>query len=610
MCGIAGIIQLSESVEKKDLEKMINLLRHRGPDDNGLFIDENVGLGHVRLSIQDLSTAGRQPFACNANRFHIVFNGEIYNFLELRDELKSDYIFKTKTDTEVILAAYLKWGEECLEKFNGDWAFAIYDSVEKKVFAGRDRYGIKPFYYYHDKNRFIFSSEIKAILPFINVEQNDSLIYDYLVFKRTDHTKDTFFSKVYKLGHGESLVYKGGVLGINRWYNLRDRVKKVERPSLARFRELLKNSIRIRLRSDVPVGVSLSGGIDSSAITSVVAEDLERTDINTFSAVYGKDSGADESEFIDSYRDKLQNMHYTMPDSDSFLGDMEDFVYAQGEPVSTIGPYAQFKVMELAKGKVKVTLDGQGADEQLAGYHYFISTYFIELFKKKKGYQLVKEIFAYLFKQKSLFAFKYLTYYILSNKLKNYANKKTTNFIKPEFMNMWKGNSEVREKLLNPKDLNELLIDHFEFKLEHLLKWDDLNAMYFSIESRVPFLDHNLVEYSLGLDSAWKIRNAETKFILRESVKDILPNKIYSRKDKKGFSTPSDDWFRNTKIIETVYCILKSKSFAQRGYFDVERCLKLYRKHINGDINISREIWQWINLEMWFKKFIDNENIN
>lgn len=610
MCGIVGVIQRSESVEKKDLEKMMNLLRHRGPDDDGLFIDKNVGLGHVRLSIQDLSTAGRQPFACNANRFHIVFNGEIYNFLELREELKSDYIFKTKTDTEVILAAYLKWGEECLEKFNGDWAFAIYDSVEKKIFASRDRYGIKPFYYYHDKSRFIFSSEIKAILPFIDVVQNDSLIYDYLVFKRTDHSKETFFSKVYRLGHGESLTYQNDKLEINRWYNIRDRIKKVEKPSMARFRELLNNSISMRLRSDVPVGVSLSGGIDSSAITSVVTSDLDRTDINTFSAVYGKNYSADESEFIDCYRDELQNMHYTVPDSLSFLRDMEDFVYAQGEPVSTIGPYAQFKVMELAKGKVKVTLDGQGADEQLAGYHYFISTYFIELFKKRKLYSLVREIFTYLIKQRSLFAFKYLIYYTLSNKLKNYANRKTASFVKRDFMSQWEGNSEVRKKLLNPIDLNELLIDHFEYKLEHLLKWDDLNAMNFSIESRVPFLDHNLVEYSLGLDSVWKIRNSETKFILRESVRDILPKKIYSRRDKKGFSNPADYWFRDPKIIEKVHNIIRSKSFENRGYFDVERCLNLFQQHIKGEINISREIWQWINLELWFKKFIDNENFN
>ena len=373
---------------------------------------------------------------------------------------------------------------------------------------------------------------------------------------------------------------------------------------------MLRDSIRLRLRSDVPVGVSLSGGIDSSSITSVVTSDLGRKDINTFSSIYGQRYSADESDFIDCYREDIENMHFTMPNSDSFLSDMEDFIFTQSEPVSTLGPYAQYKVMELANGKVKVTLDGQGADEQLAGYHYFISTYFIELFKKGKYFLLGKELFFYLSKQRSTFAFKYLTYYTLSNNFQIYANRKRSSFVNSNFIDKWRFNSEVSHKLYKPTDLNELLIEHFEYKLEHLLKWDDLNSMRFSIESRVPFLDHNLVEYSLGLDSSLKVRNSETKFILRESVKDILPFKIYARKDKKGFSTPADEWLRDNHVVKKIQEILESQSFEARGYFDVERCKYLYERHVKGEINISRDIWQWINLEIWFRKFIDNESFN
>ncbi len=607
MCGIAGIIDFKNSLNIENLNLMMMKIKHRGPDDEGVFIDNNVALGHVRLSIIDLSKAGKQPMYCEDGRFIIVFNGEIYNFIELKEELKEKgYRFNTLTDTEVILAAYKEWGKNCLHRFNGDWAFVIYDSQKKELFGARDRFGIKPFYYHKDENKMIFASEIKAIIPIIKDKiPNDKLIYEYLLYNRTDQSHETFFKGIIKLKHGHYFTLKERELTVKKWYDLKKSIKNKEALSYKSYREKLKKAISIRLRSDVPLGVSLSGGIDSSSITSIVYHDLNVHDIHTFSAIYGKDEWADESEFIDTYDNILKNMHFTNPSAETFYHDFEGFIIAQGEPISSIGPYAQYKVMELAKENVTVTLDGQGADEQLAGYHYFFGSYFKELFTKLKLFRLAKEVIFYLLKHKSLLAIKYMLFYLSPNTLKQKIGTKVYDYVDGSFASKWEKKSTLGKDLYNPKSLNDSLIDHFEYKLEHLLKWDDLNSMHFSIESRVPFLDHHIVESTLPLKSRFKINNAETKFILRESVKEILPSKVYKRKDKKGFSTPSDDWFRTPKFQNYICDLLASDKFKKRGYFNVQKCQENYDKHLRGKINISKDIWKWINLEVWFRNFID-----
>jgi len=606
MCGIAGIINFKKDVNEENLHLMMQKIKHRGPDDEGVLIDDKIALGHVRLSIQDLSKAGHQPMFCQEKRYSIIFNGEIYNFIELKKELEETYTFVTSTDTEVILAAYKKWGKDCLHKFNGDWAFVIYDTQTKELFGARDRYGIKPFYYYKDDEQMIFASEMKAIIPMLKERHpNDKLIYEFLLYNRTDQSEETFFKNIIKLKHGHYFTLKGDDLQVSMWYDLKKSLRNHKKLSPEEYRKTFKEAIEIRLRSDVPLGVSLSGGIDSSAITSVVYHDLEKKDIHTFSAIYGKNEWADESDFIDTYKSTLNNMHFISPSAESFYSDFENFITAQGEPVSSIGPYAQYKVMELAKGNVTVTLDGQGADEQLAGYHYFFGSYFKELLTSFKFFRFFKEVIYYVTKHKSFTAIKYMIFYLLPNSIKRNLGGRIYGYINNAFAKKWEKVSTLGEDLYNPKSLNESLIDHFEYKLEHLLKWDDLNAMNFSIESRVPFLDHNLVEATLPIKPKLKINKAETKYILRESVKDILPKEVYKRRDKKGFSTPSDDWFRTKDFQEYILSLLDSHSFAQRGYFNVKKCKENYLKHLNKEINISKDIWQWINLEVWFRKFID-----
>jgi asparagine synthase (glutamine-hydrolysing) len=398
MCGICGIIKFDNSASETEmLQKMMKVMKHRGPDDEGIFTEASAGLGFVRLSIIDLSSAGHQPMfssekvtstgVIRRGRYVIVYNGEVYNYIELRAVLNSKgYQFISNTDTEVVLNSFIEWGESCLDKFNGMWAFAIYDRERKELFCARDRYGIKPFYYYTDNEQFTFASEIPPLLSIMKRKpiQNNQAIFDYLVFNRTDQTEETFFEEVKKLQHGHMLTFKNSELKIKKWYNLRERVNNAEGfRNAEEYREVFSSAVGLRLRSDVPVGVCLSGGLDSSSLVSVLLKDYDKKDLNTFSAVYSKGQYGDESEFINLFRhpgltegNSLQNMFYTTPTAETLYTDLNNFVGAHAEPIPSTSPYAQFKVMELAKGNVVVTLDGQGADEELAGYHYFFGFYF------------------------------------------------------------------------------------------------------------------------------------------------------------------------------------------------------------------------------------------
>ena len=583
---------------------MMQKIRHRGPDDHGLFVENNVGLGFQRLAILDLSPAGHQPMLSNDGNYVIVFNGEIFNYVELKAELRNAYDFKSGTDTEVILAAYQVWGEACLDKFNGMFAFAILNRRTGEVFMARDRFGVKPFYYYQTDDVFIFSSEIKAILPLLkDVSPHHPVVYDYLRYNRTDHTENTFFKNVFKLQHGGTIKISNGHVAFNRWYVLSEKVN--HKPVNAEeYKALLIDAIRLRLRSDVPLGVCLSGGIDSSAIASLLVKEFGLTELNTFSAVYGKNEPTDESNFIDEFKPFIRNMYYTSPNADTFFNDYERFVEAHNEPVPDTSPYVQFKVMELAKKHVTVTIDGQGADEQLGGYHYFFGSYYVELLRKFKIPRLVAENFHYLKDHRSLNSLKYFAYYLAPSSGQRMIDYKRTPSLSKQFLGEMEAASALGEMLYRPSSLQQSFLQHFDHKLEHLLRWEDLNSMHFSIEARVPFLDYRLVERTLSLPAEDVIRKGTTKYILREALKGVLPDKIYHRRDKKGFSNPRDKWFRTPKFQELITSILHSKSFAELGYFNPEMAQKRYRLHLEGKIDISKEIWKWVNMTVWTEKFV------
>lgn len=609
MCGICGIVKFNhQPADESKIRTMMVRMKHRGPDDEGVFIDGNVGLGFVRLSILDLSPLGHQPMFDDTGRYVIIHNGEVYNFIEIREELvKKGYSFKSNTDTEVILKSYIEWGKSCLDKFNGMWAFCIYDQHTKQIFISRDRYGVKPFYYYLDDEQFIFASEIPPILDVLKnkPKPNNQVIFDYLVFNRTDQTESTFFEEIKKLQHGHIFKIRENNISISKWYDLRRKVEQSEGfQDSNEYRELFSSAIGLRLRSDVPVGVCLSGGLDSSSIVSVLLKDFNKSDLNTFSAVYDKESYGDESEFIDEYKSNLQNMFFIHPSAETLYADMRNFVRAHGEPVPATGPYAQFKVMELAKGNVVVTLDGQGADESLAGYHYFYGIFFKELWKANKFLTLMKELLHYLYLHKSVYAFKTFLFFLMSAKNRTMLRVREKNYLNEEFVRNYSLQNKISDNLYASLSLKDGLIDHFEYKLEHLLKWEDRNSMYFSLESRVPFLDYRLVEKTLASNSENFIRDGWTKHILRESMRGILPEKIRKRKDKIGFGTPQAEWFRSENFISLINEILSNGHVVKNDIIDKEKFGKVLQQHTSRKADHSKEIWKLMNLELWFEEFL------
>lgn len=616
MCGICGIVDMKRRlVAEAPLRDMMRKMKHRGPDDEGVFIEGRVGLGFVRLSIIDLTIAGRQPMVSADGRYVIVLNGEIYNYIELRQELSAlGHVFRSRTDTEVLLAAYREWGVDCLNRMNGMWAFAVFDRVDKSIFASRDRYGIKPFYYLQTNDGFAFASEIPPLLTMLDRKPtpNHQSIFDYLVFNRTDQSEDTFFKEIKKLQHGHSLSIKltednnlKTQFRITKWYDLRANLKEPFKNS-TEFRELFSSAVGLRLRSDVPVGVCLSGGLDSSSIVSILLKDYEKKDLNTFSAVYEKGQFGDETEYINEYKPFLKNMFLTSPTGETLQADLSNFVKAHAEPIPSTSPYAQYKVMELAKGKVVVTLDGQGADEELAGYHYFYGFFFKDLCKHGRLGRLTSEMMQYLVKHHSLYGLKTFLYFLLPKKSKTSLRVNEKGYITQEYVEQYQSGNSIVGSIYDSGSLNDALLDHFEYKLEHLLKWEDRNSMWFSLEARVPFLDFRLVEKTLATSSDLIIKNGMTKHLLRESMKGILPERIRMRRDKVGFDTPQDEWFKKPIWRSMVSEILNSRSFAGRGIVNPAKAMKIYSDHIYGKINVPKEIWKWVHLELWYREFIDS----
>ena len=631
MCGICGIFSFKHKVAPTVVQKMNQLLRHRGPDDEGYLIadtkagifsprtgDEtipalrnrlesvskmngfapNLVFGHRRLSIIDLSEKGHQPMTRDGN--WIVYNGEIYNYIELRRELTTfGHSFETGSDTEVILTAYQEWGFDCLHRFNGMWAFAIWDNQRKQLFCSRDRFGIKPFYFHLSKKHFVFASEIKAILAssLSKVEPNDRAIYEFLTYGLVDHLKETFFRDIYRLVPGEYLlINNSGVSIFYSWWKLNGR----EVPSDTReaFRQLFKDSIRLRLRSDVPVGSCLSGGLDSSYVVSQMAE-LGDT-VNTFSAVYGKGLHGDESEFIDEVVQKVgATKHTVIPGPIELKRELQDLIYHQEEPFGSTSIFAQWKVMELARSReVTVLLDGQGADEQLGGYNKYFGIFFGILFKRFKWIKLANSLIDYLRLHKKRNIFAHTIYYTLPQKLRKIARNRLVP-LKTEF----------RKKYTHchpddyPDNFNEVLKYFIVNSLPQLLRYEDKNSMAFSRETRLPFLDYRLVEliYSLPVDD--KIDRAVTKIIMRKAMKGIVSERIRNRHDKVGFETPELEWFRR-ELKPYIMSILNSDRFSTRPYWDSEKIKAVYESLMQGRSN-SNMIWRFISVELWLRSFID-----
>jgi asparagine synthase (glutamine-hydrolysing) len=602
MCGIAGqYCPEGQEPDRELLARMSEQLIHRGPDGVGTEVRGCMGLVHRRLAIIDLSDDGLQPMTNEDKTLWLVYNGEIYNYLELREELvKKGHSFHSQSDTEVILHAYEEWGTGCLQRFNGMWAFALWDEKTRQLFCARDRFGIKPFYYTEAGGSFLFASEIKALLshPDAGKTPDDETLGTYLAWGVQDHSARTMFDGILQLKPAHALIVtkEGSHTPYQYWdvtINGAVRSDAGCEQEQGRFLDLLRDAARIHLRSDVAVGTCLSGGIDSSTLTLII-NDLIRDEApasvsdrqKTFSVVF-TDKRFDESRYIDEIVAVTGvDSHRTEPAPEKLWDDIDRLVWVQDEPFGSLSIYAQYCVMRLARGNVKVVLDGQGADELLAGYLAYQASYIRGLVHALRlGSALVE----------------------VAGSIRYHGG-----FFKSAFGQVFTRRS--RRHLLTGMALKEdrysgslpevLHRELTSTNLPALLHYEDRNAMAFSLESRVPYLDVRFVEYVASLPLGQKIRNGVTKIALRKSVKGIIPESIRCRMDKMGFVTPEEIWMKET-LRPFVLAVLGSDSFRARPYWNAGAVMEDYLAFLEGRSAYSPEVWRIVCTELWLRKFFD-----
>jgi asparagine synthase (glutamine-hydrolysing) len=624
MCGIVGIINKSQAVDKAVLKLMADAISHRGPDEEGDYIDRYLGFYHKRLSIIDLA-AGHQPM--ESQNCVITFNGEIYNYIELRNELiGKGHHFKTSSDTEVILKMYEEYGTECINKLNGMFAFLIYDKIRNQVIAARDHFGIKPLYYHLDNENIMFASEIKALLkhPKIKTEVNQDGLDDYLTFQFI-LGNSTLFNGVCKLAPGHYMVID--------LHNLKHTIVKYWSPSFSvdkyhteeyfihELKRLIEDTIRIQLRSDVPLGTYLSGGTDSSLVT-LIASKLLNTQISTFSGAFREGPEYNEMEYVQEVVQACNAKAYDIyPTAKDFIDLIPKLIYHLDEPVAGPGLFPQYMVSKLASENVKVVLGGQGGDEIFGGYARYVVAYLEQAIKgailetTEEGEHIVSlssilpnlpYINKYLpmlktFWSKETFEPMDKRYFSLVDRMEG-----SYEYYTPDYLHKY-AREEIfnRFKLLfNDPNTHSYFnkMTHFDMfgSLPALLQVEDRMSMAVSIESRVPLLDKRIVDLVASMPPALKFKGAEMKYILKKSVGNYLPTKILNRKDKMGFPVPLNLWAQN-EAKEFIADTLLTQKCRSRGIFDTQKIEKM----VASQQSFSRQLWGVLSLELWFNNFID-----
>jgi asparagine synthase (glutamine-hydrolysing) len=642
MCGIAGILNI-EGVDPSHLLVMSKTLRHRGPDDEGFCLSGNsisniyfkgndtihkfgglphileqpnnnsyqIGLVHRRLSILDLSAGGHQPMSYNSGKYTIVFNGEIYNYKELKNELlKKGFLFISDSDTEVILAAYNYWGENCVNHFVGMWAFAIYDQEKQQLFLSRDRFGIKPLYYFQNKTTFVFASEIKALLALdiVKPDADTKSVFEYISFGTTTDSSANLYKHIQLLQPSHNMVVNVRTLQstITRYYNLKEQVHYYQLPQKtdieALFKESLNQSIDLHLRADVAIGSTLSGGLDSSVIVAMAALKMQGKSFKTFTAAY-EEKEIDESYFAKKAISDFKNIeaHFTYPNIKNYWKDFDQLIWHQDLPINSTSMFAQWEVMKLANQQhIKVLLDGQGADEILGGYYNFAGIYLIEKLKHLNLHSF--------FREKNELQQKF------SPNINNTLGKAGYYFIPESMQRAIRSQKRIGMGAISDRYQHELAtisvparggksfkeqsLLSMEFGLQDLLRYEDRNSMAFSIESRVPFLDHRLVELSIALKNDLKIHNGWTKYILRKTAEPILNKEVVWRKYKMGFLTPQKLWKLQSKQELTQFI----NDTTIPDFINKDYLLKLNNADINDSSHLS-EFWKMVSFLKWAEVF-------
>lgn len=625
MCGIVGILKSNARVEANELTAMRDSLAHRGPNDKGIWINDNslIGLGHRRLSILDLSDAGHQPMRDEQSGFVIVFNGEIYNYLEIRKELKNvGFLFHTGTDTEVVLKAFEYWGEACLERFNGMFAFAIWQEFTQRLFIARDRLGKKPLYYYEDENGFYFASEVKAIRTVIKNKPsfNDELIDSYMSFGYVPG-ENTMLKGVKRLLPGHYLTIPaelGGVRSPQLYWNIdiNNSIDKGENYYLEKAKHLLNDAINLRLRSDVPLGIFLSGGIDSSAVVGLLAQRVSEP-LKTFSVAYDFGEKFNETQYARLVADKFKTDHHEIfITPDDFCKFIPQYIQFMDEPVTEAAAISLYYVSMFAKKHVTVVLSGEGSDEIFGGYDLYRYMGVLEKYYKIFGWNIAG-IFAGLAGLKMMEGKKIGKYLLLGslpleNRYKGistYEERYKERLYNTNFQKFVKNAdassvshflSELFKKTAKCDVLSRML--YFDLKtwlVDDLLIKADRMSMAASLELRVPFLDYRLVEFAASIPSHYKIRKGRGKYLLKRMMENILPNEIIDRK-KMGFPTPLKVMFESD-LYEYAADLLLSQGAETNTYFRRLEVEKILREHKLGRVDHHRLIWQLVVLEQWMK---------
>ena len=634
MCGINGIALSSRSsrvLSRDVLEKMRDVIRHRGPDDEGIFIDGNVGLGHRRLSIVDVA-AGHQPMTNEDRSLHITYNGEIYNHADYRESLEArGHVYQTHCDTETILHLYEEHGAACVEHLRGMFAFAIWDKNKRELFIARDRLGVKPLYYTHtDDGSLYFGSEIKTLLEAsaVKPELNYTVLPDYLA-NHAPSGEETLFRGVKRLLPGHTLTWRDGEVTIRRYWDV-DFTKDAEEirdddTYIKQWSELFRESVRLRLMADVPLGMFLSGGIDSSAICAVMSTMVSEP-IKTFSVAFAERE-ANELEYARLVANTYKTNHHEIVVSpEQFFAALPRLVWHEDEPLAHPSSVALYFVSKLASEHVKVVLTGEGSDELLAGYGRYRRTMwnlamghrynkFAPSFARDAIRKQIERMPGGRLRQKLM-----RTFLVLSPELESIYFDNFAVFPAPVQQHMFTAETreripaidpyvELRRLLARTKDLSlldGLLYADIKTYLHELLMKQDQMSMATSIESRVPFLDHKLVEFTARMPDAMKLRGNTTKYVLRQSMKGVLPEQILSR-SKMGFPVPVGSWFRGPfKSIVDEYVL--SERTNSRGIFDAGFVRQLVARHQGGEDHAER-LWSLVNFEMWLRRFFDTEAV-
>jgi asparagine synthase (glutamine-hydrolysing) len=633
MCGINGIALSSKSgrqVQRDVLERMRDVIKHRGPDDSGIFIEGGIGLGHRRLSIVDVA-AGHQPMTNEDGSLQIIYNGEIYNHADFRQDLEArGHVYHTHCDTETILHLYEEHGDACVNYLRGMFAFAIWDKRKRELFIARDRLGVKPLYYAHTEDGSLyFGSEIKTLFQAnaLKPELNFTALPDYLANHATSG-EETLYRGVKRLLPGHSLTWRDGATELKKYWDVSfskvEEAGRSDQDYIAEWSELFRTSVRLRLMADVPLGMFLSGGIDSSAIAAVMSQMVDEP-IKTFSVAFAERE-ANELSYARVVAEAFKtNHHEVVVSPDEFFHALPRLVWHEDEPLAHPSSVALYFVSLLASQHVKVVLTGEGSDELLAGYGRYRKT--ILNLTLGKGYRSLTPAFVRSavhgrikglptsrMRQRLLRSFLSVAPEIESIYFDNFAvfpQATQVDLLSSETMERIGGVNPYAgvKKALSETDaqslLDRLLYADIKTYLHELLMKQDQMSMATSIESRVPFLDHKLVEFTCSLPERLKLRGGTTKYILRESMKSVLPEAILSR-SKMGFPVPIGSWFRGaySSIIDEY--VLSERATA-RGIFNADVVKDIVRRHQVGGENHDERLWALVNFEIWQRQFFDGE---